>query len=120
MSVEITAVIEMHQACFVLIWFCHSVFLGISSPGLIYACCVVHREVELLLFTNAMVIPKAHLLPVSGHACLPKTSLKYTVPFVTLMTCLSTTNVTWVYSTFCDKYDMLVYQRGHMGILYLL
>ncbi len=30
------AVIEMRRACFVLICFCHSVFLGISSPGLIY------------------------------------------------------------------------------------
>ncbi len=30
------AVIETHLARFVLICFCHSVFLGISSPGLIY------------------------------------------------------------------------------------
>ncbi len=28
--------IETHRARFVLICFCHSVFLGISSPGLIY------------------------------------------------------------------------------------
>ncbi len=34
--VEITAVIETRRARFVLICFCHSVFLGISSPGLIY------------------------------------------------------------------------------------
>ncbi len=32
---EITAVIEMRRASFVLICFCHSVFIGISSPGLI-------------------------------------------------------------------------------------
>ncbi len=33
---EITGVIETRQTCSVLICFCHSVFLGISSPGLIY------------------------------------------------------------------------------------
>ncbi len=33
---EITAVIETRRARFVVICFCHSVFLGISSPGLIY------------------------------------------------------------------------------------
>ncbi len=33
---NITAVIKTCRACFVLICFCHSVFLGISSPGLIY------------------------------------------------------------------------------------
>ncbi len=32
---EITAAIEMRRARFVLIYFCHSVFLGISSPCLI-------------------------------------------------------------------------------------
>ncbi len=49
---EITAVIETRQAGFVLICFCHSVFLGISSPSLIYTLCYLKI---IYIFLNAVV-----------------------------------------------------------------